>query len=122
VAHRVGWGFITLYTLAYMSTSLLFIAPLLVTLALKVNSLVGIERAPESLALVAGTGALLAMVGNPFFGAGLQRGHVPRRQLQAHNPVQVRRRLIRGEAQLGRANLGQLAARPQPGQRQRGRG
>jgi MFS family permease len=57
-----------LYTLAYISTSLLFIAPLLVTLALKVNSLVGIERAPDSLALVAGTGALLAMVGNPFFG------------------------------------------------------
>ena len=51
---RVGWGFITLYTLAYMSTILLFLAPLLVTLALKVNSLVGIERAPNSLALVAG--------------------------------------------------------------------
>jgi MFS family permease len=67
-ARRAGWGFISLYTLAYISTSLLFIAPLLVTLALKVNSLVGIERAPDSLALVAGTGALLAMVGNPFFG------------------------------------------------------
>ena len=67
-AHRVGWGFISLYTLAYMSTSLLFLAPLLVTLALKVDSLVGIERAPGSLALVAGTGALLAMVANPFFG------------------------------------------------------
>ena len=34
-AHRVGWGFIALYTLAYISTSLLFLAPLLVTLALK---------------------------------------------------------------------------------------
>jgi MFS family permease len=67
-AHRVGWGFIALYALAFMSTSLLFIAPLLVTLALKVNSLVGIGRAPGSLALVAGTGALLAMVANPFFG------------------------------------------------------
>ena len=67
-AHRVGWGFIALYTLAYISTSLVFIAPLLVTLALKVNSLVGIERAPDSLALVAGIGALLAMFGNPFFG------------------------------------------------------
>jgi MFS family permease len=67
-ARRVGWGFITLYTLAYMSTSLLFIAPLLVTLALKVDSLVGIARAPGSLALVAGTGALLAMFANPFFG------------------------------------------------------
>jgi MFS family permease len=61
-------GFISLYTLAYISTSLLFLAPLLVTLALKVNSLVGIEKAPDSLALVAGTGAFLAMFGNPFFG------------------------------------------------------
>src|SRR5579862_7526178 len=67
-AHRVGWAFISLYTLAYISTSLLFIAPLLVTLALKVNSLVGIERAPDSLALVAGIAALLAVFGNPFFG------------------------------------------------------
>jgi MFS family permease len=67
-AARVGWGFIALYTLAFISTSLLFLAPLLVTLALKVNSLVGIEQAPSSLALVTGTGALLAMVGNPFFG------------------------------------------------------
>jgi MFS family permease len=67
-AHRVGWRFISLYTVAYMSTSLLFLAPLLVTLALKVDSLVGLSRAPASLALVAGTGALVAMVGNPFFG------------------------------------------------------
>src|SRR5712675_2846165 len=67
-AHRVGWGFISLYTLAYISTSLMFLAPLLVTLALKVNSLVGIEQAPDSLALVAGIGALLEMFGNPFFG------------------------------------------------------
>jgi MFS family permease len=51
-----------------MGTCLVFLAPLLVTLALKVNSLVGIERAPTSLALVAGVGALLAMVSNPFFG------------------------------------------------------
>ena len=65
---RVGWRVIALYTLAYMSTCLLFLAPLLVSLALKVNSLVGIERAPNSLALVAGVGALVAMVGNPLFG------------------------------------------------------
>jgi MFS family permease len=51
-----------------MSTSLLFLAPLLVTLALKINSLVGIEQAPNSLALVAGLGALVSMIGNPFFG------------------------------------------------------
>ena len=65
---QVGWRFIALYTLAFMSTSLLFLAPLLVTLALKVNSLVGIQQAPSSLALVAGTGALLAMFGSPIFG------------------------------------------------------
>ena len=67
-ARRVGWGFVSLYTLAYMSTSLLFLAPVLVTLALKVDSLVGIERAPSSLALVAAIGALVALFGNPFFG------------------------------------------------------
>jgi MFS family permease len=66
---HVGWGFITLYTLAFMSTSLVFLAPLLVTLALKINSLVGLERAPSSLALVAGVGSLLAVFANPFFGA-----------------------------------------------------
>jgi MFS family permease len=57
-----------LYLLAFMSTNLLFLAPLLVTLPLKVNALVGIEKAPSSLALVAGIGALVAMFGNPFFG------------------------------------------------------
>ncbi len=67
-AQRVGWGFISLYTLAFMSTSLLFLAPLLVTLALKVNSLVGIKQAPNSLALVAGIGGLLSIFANPFFG------------------------------------------------------
>jgi len=67
-SHRVGWDFIALYTLAYMSTGLVFLAPLLVTLALKINSLVGTERAPSSLALVAGVGSFLAMFANPFFG------------------------------------------------------
>jgi MFS family permease len=65
---RVGWGFIALYAAAYMSAILLFLAPLLVSLSLKVNSLVGIDQAPNSLSLVAGTGALLAMFANPFFG------------------------------------------------------
>src|SRR6266852_6603281 len=65
---RVGWSFLALYTLAFTRTNLLFLAPLLVTLALKVNALVGISQAPQSLALVASIGALLSMVGNPFFG------------------------------------------------------
>ncbi len=64
----VGWSFLALYALAFTSTNLLFLAPLLVTLALKVNALVGISQAPQSLALVASIGALLSMVGNPFFG------------------------------------------------------
>jgi len=36
---------VALYTLAFLSTTLRFIAPLVVTLALKINPLVGIERA-----------------------------------------------------------------------------
>jgi len=65
---RVGPGFVVRYALAYLGTCLVLVAPLLVTLALKVNSLVGIERAPNSLSLVTGVGALVAMLGNPFFG------------------------------------------------------
>jgi MFS family permease len=74
---RVGWAFISLYVMAYLSTCLVFLAPALVTLALKVNSLVGIERAPNSLALIAGVGALVAMVGNPFFGRMSDRTSSP---------------------------------------------
>ena len=77
VERRVGWRFISLYTLSYMGTVLVLIAPLLVTLALKVNSLVGIEQAPNSLALVTGIGALLAMIGNPFFGRMSDRTSSP---------------------------------------------
>jgi MFS family permease len=65
---QVGWGFIGWYAAAYMSAILLLISPLLVTLALKVVALVGNDRAPANLSLVAGTGALLAMLGNPLFG------------------------------------------------------
>jgi MFS family permease len=65
---RVGWGFIALYALAFTSTSVLFLPPLLVTLPLKINSLVGIKEAPNSLALVAGVGAFVSMIANPFFG------------------------------------------------------
>jgi MFS family permease len=60
--------FIARYALAYMSTSLVLVAPLLVTLALKVEALVGKTKAPGDLALVAGVGALVAMVGNPLAG------------------------------------------------------
>jgi MFS family permease len=65
---RVGWGFVILYALAYTGTCLLFLAPILVSLALKVNDLVGIDQAPAGLALIASVGALAAMVANPLFG------------------------------------------------------
>jgi MFS family permease len=65
---RVGSRFISLYTLAFIGTNLVFLAPLLVTLPLKVNALVGIDQAPNSLAVVASAGAFLAIFGNPFFG------------------------------------------------------
>lgn len=65
---RVGWGFIALYALSYTGGSLLFLAPLLVSLAVKVNDLVGIDAAPRNLALVTGVGSLLAIVSNPVFG------------------------------------------------------
>jgi MFS family permease len=46
----------------------LFLAPLLVSLAVEVQRLVGTDAAPRNLALVTGVGSLLAMVGNPIFG------------------------------------------------------
>ena len=64
----VSRRFVVLYALAYVGTILLFLAPLLVSLSLKINALVGTDRAPNSLSLVAGTGAFLAMFANPFFG------------------------------------------------------
>jgi len=65
---RVGWRFVTLYALSYTGGSLLFLAPLLVSLALKVNDLVGIEAAPSRLAMVTGVGSLFSIVANPLFG------------------------------------------------------
>lgn len=66
--HTVGPGFVARYTAAYLGTCLVLIAPVSITLALKVNALVGIDRAPGALALVVGTGSLVALVGNPLVG------------------------------------------------------
>ncbi len=73
----VSASFVALYALAYIGTILLFLAPLLVSLSLKVNALVGTDRAPNSLSLVAGTGAFLAMFANPFFGKMSDRTSSP---------------------------------------------
>jgi len=64
----VGAPFVATYALAYMSVALMLIAPLLVTLALKIRSLVGADQAPTSLALVTGVGGLLALFAAPVFG------------------------------------------------------
>lgn len=64
----VGRGFVLRNAMAYLGTAVVLVAPLLVTLALKVDSLVGRERAPSRLVLVRGVGALIALVGNPLFG------------------------------------------------------
>src|SRR3954470_12147544 len=65
---RVGRGFITRYAAAFTGTSLVLVAPLLVTLALKVNALAGPAHAAGSLALVNGAGSLVSIVANPVVG------------------------------------------------------
>jgi MFS family permease len=67
-SERVGPAFVSLYSLSFAGGSLVLIAPLLVTLALKVNDLVGADQAASNLALVTGVGSLLSMVSNPLFG------------------------------------------------------
>ena len=57
--------------------------------------------------------------GDPPFGAPLQRGDILCRQRQSHHLVEVRRGLRGREAQVGGADLDELAARSQPRQRQR---
>lgn len=64
---RVGWRFVLGYAAAFTGAIVVLISPLLVTLALKLDDLVG-EGAPNSLALVAGVGGLVSMVGNPLAG------------------------------------------------------
>ena len=57
--------------------------------------------------------------GDPALGAPLQRGDVPRGEIQPHHLVEVGGGLVGREAQVGGADLDELAPRPQAGQRQR---
>ena len=57
--------------------------------------------------------------GDPALGPGLQGLDVVRVQLQPGGVGEVGGRLLVGEPEVGRADLGELPARPQPGQRQR---
>lgn len=74
---HVGARFVALYALAYIGAILLFLTPLLVSLSLKINALVGTDRAPNNLSLVAGVGAFLALFANPFFGKMSDRTSSP---------------------------------------------
>ena len=56
--------------------------------------------------------------GDPPLGASLESGDVRGREIQSDDVVQVRRHLVEGEPEVGRAYLDELAARPQSGQRQ----
>jgi MFS family permease len=64
---RVGWGFISLFALAYAGTWLALLTPVLVTIALKIRQLTPADAA-ENQSLVLAMGALFAMLGNPLFG------------------------------------------------------
>ena len=57
--------------------------------------------------------------GDPTLGPSLQRLDVLSRQRQPHHPVEVRRRLVGREAQIGGADLDEIATPPQQRQRQR---
>ena len=55
---------------------------------------------------------------DPALGPTLQRRDIPRRQVQIHHLVQVRGGLVGREAQIGRADLDELATPAQATQRQ----
>ena len=60
--------FVALYTLSYLGTCLLLIAPLAVTLGAEGQRPGRQDAAPGSLALVVGAGSVVSLFGNPLFG------------------------------------------------------
>jgi MFS family permease len=66
-AARVGWKFIVLYVAAWTGVWMALLPPVLVGLGLRVHAL-DPDNAAADLSLVMGTGALVAMFANPFFG------------------------------------------------------
>jgi MFS family permease len=63
----VGWGFVAAYTACYTGLWMALLSPLLVGLTLRVDAIAP-AHAADGLSLVTSVGALLALVGNPFFG------------------------------------------------------
>jgi len=66
-AARVGWKFIAIYVAAWTGVWMALLAPVLVSLGLRVHA-IDPDNAAADLSLVMGTGALVAMFGNPLFG------------------------------------------------------
>jgi MFS family permease len=66
-ATRVGWRFIALYVVAWTGVWMALLPPVLVGLGLRVHA-IDPDHAAADLSLVMGTGALVAMFANPFFG------------------------------------------------------
>ncbi len=64
---RVGRLFMAVYGLAYTGLWMALLPPILVGLAMRV-SVIDPAHAADSLSLVVGVGALVALFGNPFFG------------------------------------------------------
>lgn len=66
-ARPIGGPFIVAYGAAYTSLWMALLSPILVGLVIRVRELAP-AHAAGSLSLVVGVGALMALVGNPFFG------------------------------------------------------
>lgn len=67
-AHRVGKGFITLFTLAYFGWFLIVMPPVIISIALKINTLVTPGERAGSLGLILGVGGMISLVLGPIFG------------------------------------------------------
>lgn len=65
---RAGRWFIAAFTICYITMWMALLAPLIITIALKVQLLVGPAAAPGVQALVLGVAALFALIGNPLAG------------------------------------------------------
>lgn len=68
VQQRASSTFIAAYGLAYTAMFATLLAPVIISLALRVQQLVGPEAAPGTQSLVLGVAGLLALIGNPLFG------------------------------------------------------
>lgn len=64
---EVSWLFIAVYGMAYTGLWMALLPPLLASLTMRVHALAP-AHATGSLSLVVGVGALMALLGNPFFG------------------------------------------------------